>query len=50
MVPRAEDCVESAEQNFNQVGSVEVVEIFFPEIPFIACLDTCDDEVVVVFL
>jgi hypothetical protein len=50
VVPWTKDCVKSAEQNFNQIGSVKVVEVFFPKVPFVSCLDTGNDEVVVVFL
>ena len=49
MVPRSKDCVERAEQNFNQIGSVEVVKVLFSEVPLVACLNTCDNEVAFVF-
>lgn len=50
MVPRSEDLVECAEQNFDQVGSVEVVEVLFPEVPFVACLNPSYNKIAIIFL
>ena len=50
VVPWTEDCVKSAEQNFNQIWSVEVMKVFFPKVLLVSCLDTSDYEIAVVFL